>query len=103
MSKPLKLNNHSALRLIRQLAADTNKIVILEHAEQRMKRRKITLREVHACLQKGTITEGPALDMWQNWKVTLARRAAGRELACAVAIDQRRGLLVITVFSGKGG
>lgn len=95
---PLALTVAHALKVVRQLAADTNNIVILEHARKRGRQRRINRRQVELCIQKGTICEGPFLNSKGNWQVNMYRHAAGEEMECVVAIDWGRSLIVVTVF-----
>ena len=97
-SVPVDLSDPEALRMVRELAADSDRIVTLEHCRRRMAQRHVTLMQVVLCLQKGTIAEGPRMNAHGNWQVNLYRHAAGEELTCTVAIEWARRLLVITVF-----
>jgi hypothetical protein len=84
--------------MVRELAADSSRIVILDHCWKRMRQRHISARQVETCLRKGTIVEGPFRNARGNWQMTLFRHAAGEELTCAVAIESVERLVVITVF-----
>ena len=95
---PLTLTEPAALQMVRQLAANSGRVVILEHCRQRMVKRHVTRRQVELCLQKGSITEGPFLNPHGNWQVNMFRHAAGEELTCTVAIEWALRLLVVTVF-----
>lgn len=95
---PLQLTPKQATEMIRKLAAETEKIVILDHARQRQKKRKITRRQIELCLQRGTISEGPFYNQHGNWQVNVFRHAAGEEITCTVAIEWATRLLVVTVF-----
>lgn len=95
---PLTLTVSHALKMVRQLAADTNNIVIIGHARKRGRQRRINRRQVELCCQLGTICEGPFLNQKGNWQVNLRRHAAGEEMECVVAIDWGRSLIVVTVF-----
>lgn len=95
---PLQLTPKMALEMIRELAADTDKIVVIHHAEKRRKQRNFTRRQIELCLQRGTINEGPFLNQHGNWQVNLFRHAAGEEMTCTVAIEWASRLLVVTVF-----
>jgi hypothetical protein len=44
------------------------------------------------CLLKGTISDGPAIDIYGNWKMDIYR--AADDLTCAVAIEWRSRLIV---------
>jgi Domain of unknown function (DUF4258) len=94
--QPAKLSPADAIRLVRELAADSGRVGLTHHCRQRMQERDITLRQILNCLQKGAITEGPAIDIYGNWKMDIYRRAD--DLTCAVAIQWRARLVVITVF-----
>jgi hypothetical protein len=95
---PPKVTTQAALRMIRELAADSSRIAILEHCRTRMVQRHITRKQVELCLQKGTICEGPYLNRLGNWQVNMHRHAAGEEITCSVAIEWAKRLLVITAF-----
>ena len=95
---PLELTPHAALQLIRDVASDTNNIVVISHGRLRQKQRKISRRQIELCVQKGTIVEGPFRNSHGNWQVTLFRHAAGEELSCVVAIDWPARLIVVTAF-----
>jgi hypothetical protein len=95
---PLALTAPLALKMIKQLATDTNNIVIIPHARKRGRQRSISRRQVELCVQRGTICEGPALNAKGHWQVNMYRHAAGEEMECVVAIDWGKSLIVITVF-----
>lgn len=95
---PLKLGAPQALRMIRELARDTDKIVVIQHAKSRQRQRKISRRQIELCVQKGIISEGPYLNQHGHWQVSLERRAAGEEITCAVAIEWASRLIVVTVY-----
>ena len=95
---PLKLGAPQALRMIRELALDSDRIVVIQHARARQKERKITRRQIELCVLRGVICEGPFMNMHGHWQVTLERRAAGEEISCAVAIEWATRLIVVTVF-----
>ncbi|MDZ4380775.1 MAG: DUF4258 domain-containing protein [Parvibaculum sp.] len=95
---PLQLTADQALRMIREMAADTNNIVVISHAKVRGKQRRISRRQIEACVQKGVISEGPFMNMHGNWQVNLERRSAGEEVTCVVAIEWSKRLIVVTTF-----
>lgn len=99
MSRKEKLSAPEALRMIRALAESSkNVLVINQHAKKRAKERRITRRQIDACLKKGTITEGPFFNAHGNWQVNLYRHAAGENITCTVAIEPEKRLIVITAF-----
>jgi hypothetical protein len=95
---PLKLSAASALQLIREIAKDSNNIIIIRYGRRRAKQRKITRPQIEQCVRKGTIIEGPFMNMHGNWQVNLYRHAAGEEITCVVAIDWPKRVLVINTF-----
>ena len=95
---PLRMNDANALRLLREIAVDSAKVIFTAHARQRMRQRKVTPVQVIECLMRGTIAEHVALDAYGNWKLTVSQRVAGKDLDVAVAIDLPRRAIIITVF-----
>lgn len=95
---PLKLGAPQALRMIRELARDSDNIVVVPHAKARQKQRRISRRQIELCVLKGIICEGPFMNQHGHWQVSLERRAAGEEITCAVAIEWASRLIVVTVF-----
>ena len=96
--QPERLSQADALRVIRTLAADTENIVVIQYGKRRAKQRKVTRRQMELCVQKGTITEGPFLNLHGNWQVNLFRHAAGEQITCVVAIEWATRVLVINTF-----
>jgi len=84
---PLKLTPAAAIKMIREIAADTNNIVIIGYGKKRTRQRRISRRQVELCVQRGTITEGPFMNQHGNWQLNLYRHAAGEEITCVIAID----------------
>lgn len=99
---PFKLSTPAALRLIREIAQDSSRVIVTIHARQRMRERRISLPQVLDCLRKGQIAEGPAQDVHGNWVCTLRWRHAGDFIRVAAAIKQDvptgQKLIVITVM-----
>lgn len=96
--QPDRLNDADAIKLIRMLAADSNNIVVIKHAQKRRSQRNITRPQIERCIQKGTITEGPFVNSHGNWQVNLSRFTAGEQITCVVAIDWPARLIVVTTF-----
>lgn len=98
---PSTLSGPAALKKIREIAADTSRIVVIPYAKKRIwdrRHQRITRRQIDLCVQKGVIREGPFLNQHGNWQVNLFRMAAGEELTCVVAIDWPTRVLVINAF-----
>ncbi len=94
----LRMNDASALKLLREIAADSARVIFTHHARQRMRQRKVSPVQVIACPQRGVVREPVALDLHGNWKLTVSHRVAGKDLDVAVAIDVPNRAIVITVF-----
>lgn len=98
---PLALNDANFLKRLRLAAGDSAKIIIVQHAKQRMKERYITRGQVISCLQKGTISEPAHLTPHGDWKATVTHRAAGDHVSVAVAIEAKENgdyCIVVTVM-----
>lgn len=95
---PLPMSDARAVKLLREICADSGNVKFTDHARKRMAQRKVTPVQVIDCLVKGIIAEPGAPDMHGNWKLTMTRRAGGREVQVAAAIDLPRRVVVITVY-----
>lgn len=94
----MRMNDATALKILREIARDSARVIFTTHARQRMRQRKVSSVQVLTCLQRGVVSEPVALDMHGNWKLTVSHRAAGKDLDVAVAIDVPNRAIVITVF-----
>lgn len=95
---PLRMNDATALKVLREIAQDSAQVIFTHHARQRMRQRKVSPVQVLTCLQRGIASEPVALDVHGNWKLTVTHRVAGKDLDVAVAIDVPKRAIVITVF-----
>jgi hypothetical protein len=95
---PLALTKTAALKLIRQLAADSSNVVIISHAKKRQTQRKITRGQIETCVRAGYIDEGPFINTHGNWQLTMCHYSAGEEVSCVVAIDWPSKLIIITTY-----
>lgn len=95
---PFQITAATARPIIQEIAKDTSRIVILDHAKRRMRKRRITPSQVFSCLRKGIVTEGPALDDKGFWRCTMRRLAAGEEVTVVVSFNSRDRVLVITAY-----
>lgn len=89
------------LRLIRELARDSDNVFIGGHARRRMKQRHITRTQVEKCLMKGSISESAHRDARGDWACTLHYQWAGDDVCVAVAIkcdEEGDWIAVVTVF-----
>jgi hypothetical protein len=96
--QPDDLSEADAIKIVRLLAADSNKIVIIPYGRRRAREREISRPQVEKCVRLGTIQEGPFLNQHGHWQMNLFRHAAGEQVTCVVAIDWATRLLVINAF-----
>ncbi|MDD2608828.1 MAG: DUF4258 domain-containing protein [Giesbergeria sp.] len=98
---PLKINDATMLRLVREAAQDSSRVFFEPHAKQRMRQRKITPKHVLACLRQGAIEEPAHLNIRGNWKCTLRHIYAGDEVRVVAVLEQDEAgnwIAVVTVF-----
>ena len=95
---PPKLSKQQALAVIREFAKNSRDVFPVGHARQRLNQHKFSRRQMMICLQKGVITEGPALNSRGHWQVNVTLLAAGEEMTCVVVIEWDQQLVVRTVF-----
>lgn len=102
--RTFRLNDATALKLVREIAKDSGKVIVTKHAIARMRQRRITLLQVLDVLRKGTLSEPASLDIHGNWKVTVQCKTCGENVTVAGAIDMAQApgkrVFVITVFGG---
>jgi hypothetical protein len=84
------------LARVRALAGSSENVVFTNHARKRMRQRGITDLQVLEVLRRGSVAEGPAPDIYGNWKATLRKLVAGQDVNVAVALSN--GAVVITVY-----
>lgn len=94
----MRMNDATALKVLREIAQDSAQVIFTKHANQRMRQRKVSPVQVLTCMQRGIVSESVALDVHGNWKLTVTHRVAGKDLDVAVAIDVPKRAIVITVF-----
>ena len=94
----MQLSDAGFLKKLRAIAKDSHRVVLTSHAKQRMKQRRINLRQVLECLRKGRINEPAHLTIQGDWKATLEHQYAGDVVLVAVAIEkQEDGELAVVV------
>jgi hypothetical protein len=71
------------------VAEDSSRIVVVAHAKERMRERKINIGQVVKCLQKGVISEPAHLTQFGDWKATVTYRCAGDSISVAVTLEKR--------------
>ena len=95
------LSRANAKRIITEIVKESGRVFFTDHAEQRMKQRKITRIQVLRCLQHGSFTEGPYRDIKGNWKFNIDSFSAGENLTVTAALDRDNSgnyIVVITTY-----
>lgn len=90
-----------AQKLIKDIAADSSRVVFTIHAEKRMRQRRITRIQILRCLTHGHIIEDPALSIKGNWEMKREVMSAGEMIAVVAALekdDSGNFAVTITVF-----
>lgn len=95
---PLRMNDANALKLLREIVAESGNVFFTSHATKRMVQRSVTRPMVIECLRHGTTDEPVALDAHGNWKMTIWKRVAGKDVRVSVALDLPNRAVVITVI-----
>lgn len=95
---PSHLSKPAAVRIIREIGADPDRIVPVAHARMRMVQRRISITQVRRVVQAGFVDGEPWLDEHGNWRVTMRGTSAGEQITAGVAIEWRTRLLIVTVF-----
>jgi hypothetical protein len=91
-----------ALKIIRDRAKDSGRIVVLPHARARMRERRIDFLDVQSCLKGGAITEGPHVPTDSRSganRCNVEGMVDGERLRVVVELpDKPPELLVVTVI-----
>jgi len=97
----MNLSPDMARKMVKEIAADSSRVMLTTHAKQRMRLRKISMTQVLCCLTNGHVVEGPARDASGNWKFNMTVISAGEVITTTVALDNKGAgnyAVVITVF-----
>lgn len=95
---PLAMSAPVALAHIKELASDSKRIVLTRHAVDRGRERNINRKQFEQCIRSGYIEEGPFLNEFKNWQVTMVGYYAGEEITVVVAIEWASQLIVVTLI-----
>lgn len=91
-----------ALKVIRDRARSSERIVVLPHAQARMRERRIDFLDVQRCLKGGAITEGPYVPIDSRTgahRCNVEGLVAGDRLRVVVELpDKPPDLLIVTVI-----
>lgn len=99
------MTDEALRRQIAALAADSSKVVVLEHAKARMLVRGVTLAQVLEVLRHGAVCE-PAHQHLRtgDWRCTLERRVAGDLVRVVAALHEKATgevVVVVTVIRAR--
>lgn len=95
---PLGLTPTRARALIAEIAKDTSRVIIGDHASERMELRGISAMELYRILQCGDVLDAPMRTKHKEWKCKVVMRLPGSRTAGAVTIILHDGnLFVMTV------
>jgi Domain of unknown function (DUF4258) len=89
---PIGLRPARAQEIVREIAADTNRVILGDHAKQRMEERGISDIEVYRILQRGFVLEAPERTEFKEWKCKVVMQLKGNRDA---------GVIVIILTAGR--
>lgn len=97
------LRSDEAEATIRDWAQDTARVVITDHAFDRVDERdadSLDVMVVYRALQTGVVLGDPVMNEFGHWQATMAKRMPGGRDACVVTVIVRddRTLIVRTVM-----
>ena len=96
---PFGLSRPQAEALIHELAADSNNLVFIGHFRERLRERRVSMRQVMLVLEGGSVIDGPTRDEFGEWRCTIRKRVAGQRVHVGLAISSGRATLtMITVY-----
>lgn len=97
-----KMSNEMLRRKIAKIAADSSRVVITQHAKQRMRQRKVLLRQVLDVLHGGKIVEPAHQNTHGDWCCTLEKLTAGDRVKVPAVLESKDSgefVIVITVIN----
>jgi len=92
---PFRMRPEKAQQIIRKIAADTGKVIIGDHARERMELREISDIEVYRLLRTGHVMEEPTQTERKEWKCKVTKTLKGNREAGVVTIILINGMLFI--------
>lgn len=99
-----ELSESMARLKLRELAKNSSKVFLTDHARKRMKQRKITLPQILCCMEHGQFDEGPYRETNGSWKMKLSVVSAGDVISVVLVLDYddttKDHSVVITVIRG---
>jgi len=95
---PFKMSAQQAESLVRRLSAESRRVILSDHAKERMEERDIDGIDLRRILKEGYVSESPFINEKGHWQCKVVKRLPGRREAGAVtAIEFEEELVIITV------
>lgn len=97
----LDLSPVNARQIVSEIAKDSSKVYLTDHAEERAVERKITRTQIIRCLRFGRIIENPYRDLNHDWVMTFETISAGDPITVVASIRRNQKgemILVITTY-----
>jgi hypothetical protein len=96
-------NLRRRIALIARASVSSNSpmVVVLPHAKQQMRKRRVLLTQVYEVLQRGVVIEPAHRDIKGCWKCTLEHLTAGDRIKVVAALchHEHETVVVITVMN----
>ncbi|HRF12132.1 MAG: hypothetical protein AW09_004094 [Candidatus Accumulibacter phosphatis] len=99
----IKPTDRQAIEWVKEAGSQKRRLVFTEHAELRMKERRIGRRQVLETLQNGHISEPLHQDIRGDWRCNVSWFYAGVRLTVGVVFklsDKGEWVVIATVFEG---
>lgn len=95
---PFRLRSDKAQTIIREIAQDTSRVILGDHARQRSEERDISDIEIYRGLQRGHVLDEPTLTSRREWKCKVQYQTKGtRDIGIVTVILTSGRLFVKTV------
>lgn len=99
---PLAMNDQMLSRKIAEVAKDSSRVFVTDHAKKRMRQRGILRTQVDKVLMTGKVVEHAHRNIHGNWQCTLEAIIAGDRIKIPVALEDASNgdsIIVITVMN----
>ena len=89
------MNAKQAEATVRALALDSSKVIVTDHAAERMEERGFDDMDLHRVLESGSVVIAPTLTERGEWKCKVVKRLRGTRDAGVVTVIARNDQLII--------
>lgn len=83
---------------VRALALDSSKVIVTDHAAERMEERGFDDTDMFRVLEEGTVTVPPVQVGHGDWKCKVVKRLRGTRDAGVVTVIARKGQLIVVTM-----